>query len=89
MSNLELTEKLRELKSLQALIEEAEQEAEAIKDVIKAHMGTQEELRAGEYKVTWKSVKASRLDSTALKKAFPDTYAAFVKHTESRRFCIA
>lgn len=89
MSNHELTEKIRELKSLQALIQEAEQEAEAIKDVIKAHMGTEEELRAGEYKVTWKSVQSSRFDSTALKKTLPDTYAAFVKQTESRRFCIA
>ena len=54
MSTIELTTKIRELRSLQALIEEAQAEAEAIKDTIKNHMGDTEELRAGEYKVTWK-----------------------------------
>lgn len=43
--------KIRELRQLQSLIEEAEAEAETIKDAIKAHMGAQEEIRVGEYKV--------------------------------------
>lgn len=48
MSTHELESKIRELRQLQALIEEAEAEAEGIKDAIKAHMGDSEELRAGE-----------------------------------------
>ena len=48
MSTNELTEKIRTLRELQALIEEAQAEAEGIKDAIKAHMGASEELRAGE-----------------------------------------
>jgi len=63
MSTHEIESKVRELKQLQALIDEATAEAEAIKDTIKAHMGEAEELRAGEYKVTWKAVTSSRLDS--------------------------
>ncbi|MCL1829044.1 MAG: hypothetical protein FWG32_06065 [Oscillospiraceae bacterium] len=47
MSTIELTARIRELRELQALIEEANAEAENIKDVIKAHMGDSEELRAG------------------------------------------
>ena len=43
----EIEHKIRELRQLQALIEEAEQEAEAIKDALKAHMGDAEEMRAG------------------------------------------
>lgn len=39
MSNNELTAKIHELRELQALIEEAEQEADTIRDAIKAHMG--------------------------------------------------
>lgn len=35
MSQNELTAKIRELKSLEQLIEEAQQEAEAIKDALK------------------------------------------------------
>lgn len=50
---------IRELKSLQLLIEEAEAEAEAeaIKDQLKNLMGDSEELRAGEYKISYKTVE--------------------------------
>ena len=89
MSTHEIESKIRELRQLQALIDEATAEAEAIKDAIKAHMGDTEELRAGEYKVTWKAVTASRLDTTALKKAMPDIAAAFTRSTTTRRFCVA
>ena len=89
MSTTELECKCRELRQLQNLIAEAEQEAEAIKDSIKAQMGDAEELRAGEYKVTWKAVTASRLDTAALKKALPEVAERFTKTTTSRRFCVA
>ena len=49
MSIHEIETKARELRQLQQLIEEAQAEAEAIRDQIKAHMGDSEELRAGEY----------------------------------------
>ena len=51
MSTTELEMKIRELRQLQSLIEEAQAEAEGIRDAIKAHMGDSEELRAGEYKI--------------------------------------
>ena len=89
MSINEIESKVRELRQLQTLIEEAEQEAEAIKDQIKAHMGDSEELRAGEYKVTWKAVTSPRLDTAALRKAVPDVAAAFTRTTTTRRFCVA
>ena len=56
MTTAEIITQARELRELQVLIEEAQQEAEAIKDDLKAAMGDAEELRAGEYKITWKSV---------------------------------
>lgn len=89
MSNHEITSKIRELRELQALIEEAQAEAEAIKDTLKAHMGDSEELRAGEYKITWKSVTAARLDSRALKAALPEVAARFTTQTTTRRFVVA
>ena len=70
-------------------MDEAESEMETIKDALKAHMGDSEELRAGEYKVTWKTVTASRLDTAALRKAIPDVAAAFTRTTTTRRFCVA
>lgn len=89
MSVNEMESKIRELRQLQNLIEEAQAEAEAIKDSIKAQMGDAEELRAGEYRVTWKAVTSSRLDTAALKKALPDVASAFTRQTTTRRFCVA
>ena len=91
MSMNEMESKIRELRQLQALIDEASAEAEAIKDTIKSSMTAQgtDELRAGEYKVTWKAVTSSRLDSKALKAALPDVVERFTKTTTSRRFCVA
>ena len=83
MSINELENKARELRQLQALIEEAQQEA------IKAAMGNSETLVAGEYKITWKSVTTARIDTSALKKALPEVAAAFTKETTVRRFCVA
>lgn len=89
MSTSEIESKVRELRQLQELIEEAQAEAETIKDAIKAHMGSTEELRAGEYRVTWKPVTTARVDTAALKKALPDVAQAFTRETTSRRFCVA
>ncbi len=89
MTNSEIISKARELRELQALIEEAQTEAEAIKDALKAQMGDSTELRAGEYKITWKPVESSRIDTAAFKKAMPELAQAFTKTTTTRRFCIA
>lgn len=71
------------------LIEEPQAEAESIKDAIKAHMGDAEELRAREYKDTWKPVTSTRLDSKALKAAAPELVERFIRTTTIRRFCVA
>jgi len=89
MSNHELTDKIHELRQLQSLIEEAQQEAEGIKDAIKSYMGDTEEIRVGEYKVTYKAVTSTRIDSTTLKAALPDVVQRFSKTTTSRRFVVA
>ena len=89
MSTNELEMKCRELRQLQNLIEEAQAEAETIKDAIKAAMGDSEAIQAGEYKITWKPVTTTRLDSKALKAALPDVVERFTKTTTTRRFCVA
>ena len=89
MSISEIEAKARELRQLQALIEEAQAEAEAIKDAIKAAMGDSDSIQAGEYKITWKAVTSSRIDTTALKKALPDVADRFTRETTTRRFCVA
>ena len=89
MSINEMERKARELRELQALIEEAAAEAEALKDAIKAAMGDAEEVHAGEYKITWKAVTTARIDTTALKKAMPEIAQAFTRQTTARRFTLA
>ena len=86
---MDMTNKIKNLRELQALIEEAQAEAESIRDEIKAFMGDSEELRTGEYKITWKPVTTSRIDTSALKRAMPDVYQAFTRESTTRRFCIA
>lgn len=91
MSMNEIEAKCRELRSLQRLIEEAQQEALAIKDGIKAQLTAQgvDELRAGEYRVSWKAVTSPKLDGKALKAALPDVAERFTTTSTTRRFCVA
>ena len=89
MSINEIEAKARELRQLQALIEDAQAEAEAIKDAIKAAMGDSESVQAGEYRITWKAVTSSRIDTSALRKALPDVAERFTKETVTRRFVIS
>lgn len=89
MSINELEAKARELRQIMALIDEAQAEAESIKDAIKAAMGDSESIQAGEYKITWKEVKSSRLDTTALRTALPDVAERFTRESTVRRFTVA
>lgn len=89
MTTQEIVSKVKELREPQALIEEAQAEAETIKDAIKANMGGSDVLLAGEYKITWKAVESRRLDTVALSKVLPELAAQFTKTTTVRRFCIA
>lgn len=52
MSINEMEAKVRELRQLLALIDEAQAEADALKDAIKSAMGDRETVQAGEYKIT-------------------------------------
>lgn len=89
MGMTELIARIRDLRELQALIEEAQGEAEAIRDELKAYMGDAEELRAGEYLVTWKPVTSSRIDTRALREALPDVAREYTRETTTRRFVVA
>ena len=91
MSKTEMTSKVRELKELKAMADELAAEITAIEDSIKADMTAQgvEEMTVDIYKVRYKTVKSSRFDTTAFKKAMPDLAAQFMRETESRRFTVA
>lgn len=91
MSKTELVSKIEALNEWTAVIAEAQAEAEALRDVIKAEMLAQEteEMEAGAYIIRWTSVLTNRFDTTAFKKAHSDLYAQYTKQTASRRFSIS
>jgi predicted phage-related endonuclease len=91
MSTIEITGKVRQIKELQFLIDEATAEMETYKDEIKAEMTARntEEIIADVFKVRWTTYASSRIDTTALKKELPDVAARYTKTTEARRFQVA
>lgn len=90
MSTVELINKIENLKRLEALIREAQTEAEALKEEIKEEMAKQnkEEIIVDRYVVRWTIVSTDRFDSTTFKQKHPDIYEMFIKNTISRRFSI-
>ena len=89
--NEKMDAQVKELRELARMKEELEAEIAAIQDNIKAVMTAQntDELEGCDWKVTWKEVTTSRLDTSALKKTLPDIANRFMKITTSRRFCLA
>ena len=81
-----------ELKELEALIEEATAEANAIRDSIKAEMVARniEEMNLGKFIIRFTAVLSSRFDTKRFKEAFgEELYKAYTKEVSSRRFSIA
>lgn len=88
MTTANIISKVTELQELKRMQEELTATIEAVTDEIKAVMGDQEELSAGAFRITWKPVTTSRIDTTALKKELPEVAARYLKITTSRRFCV-
>ena len=91
MSQNEIVAKIEQLKEWEAILEEAQNEVESLRDCIKTQMlerGT-EELQAGTYIIRWTSVLSNRFDSTAFKREHADLYKEFTKQVASKRFSIA
>ena len=91
MSINELEIRIEKMQEWENLAAEAQAEAEAIRNTIKAEMQDRntEELQAGRFIIRWTSVLTSRFDSAAFKKTMPDSYKAFLKQSASRRFSIS
>ena len=91
MSILEIAGRVNELRELRRMADEIAAEIDAIQDSIKAHMAAEnvDTLTGTDYKITWKTVTSSRLDTTALKRDQPEIAAKYTKTTNTRRFTIA
>ena len=91
MATNELILKLTELADLRKMAEELNAEIEAIQDAIKGHMieCNTDTITAGVFKVTWKEVTSTRIDTTALRKDLPEIWQEYGKTTTTRRFSVA
>ena len=83
--------KIKELRELRRMADELAGEIENITDSIKAHMDAEgvDTISGTDWKVTYKAVTSSRIDTNALKKALPDLAQQFTRTTTARRFCVA
>lgn len=91
MSRQDIESKVQEIRELKRMQEELSAELEALTCEIKAHMDAEgvDTISGTDWKVTYKAVTSSRIDTSALKKALPDLAQQFTKTTTARRFCIA
>ena len=91
MATTEIISKLNELSELRRMADELNAEIEAIQDAIKAHMteADTDTITAGAFKVTWKPVTSTRIDTTAMRKDLPEIWQEYGKTTTTRRFSVA
>lgn len=91
MSKTEMLAKIELLNRYETMITELKEQADKVRDSIKAEMIAQdtEVLFVGQYIVRWTDVLSNRFDTTGFKKVMPDVYKAYVKQVASRRFSIS
>lgn len=91
MSMNEMENKVKELRELRNMADDLAAEISAIEDELKSYMKDNgaDELQGSTFKITWKEVTSSRLDSKALKAAAPELWERFTKTITSRRFILA
>ena len=91
MSMNEMEAKVSELRELRRLADDLAAEIGALEDDLKAYMAANnaDELHGPSFKITWKPITRSRLDSKALKTAAPELWERFTKTVTTRRFILA
>ena len=91
MATNEIITKLNELAELSKMADDLNAEIEAIQNEIKAHMteADTDTITAGAFKVTWKAVTSTRIDTTALRKDLPEIWQEYGKTSTTRRFNVA
>ena len=91
MATNELISKLNDLAQLRRLADDLHAEISAIQDEIKAHMAAAQTdtLTAGAFRVVWKSVTSTRIDTAALRRELPEVWQEYGKTTTTKRFTVS
>lgn len=85
-ANTEIIKKVQELQELKRMQEELAAEIDTLQDAIKAYMGDEESMTAGAFKVSYKAVTSTRIDTAKLRKDLPEVWTEYGKTTTARRF---
>ena len=91
MSVTEITSKAREYREIQSFIKELQDQADALKAAITAHMAAAgvDTMTADIFTIKNTAYTSSRVDTSALKAELPDVAARYTKTSEVRRFQVA
>ena len=91
MATNELISKLNDLTQLRRLADNLDAEITSIQDEIKAHMAAAQTdtLTAGAFRVVWKSVTSTRIDTAALRRELPEVWQEYGKTTTTKRFTVS
>lgn len=91
MATNELISKLNDLAQLRRMADDLDAEISAIQDEIKAHMAAAQTdtLTAGAFRVVWKSVTSTRIDTAALRRELPEVWQEYGKTTTTKRFTVS
>ena len=87
-ANNDIITKVQELMELRRMVEELQSEIDALQEAVKSFMGSEETMIAGAFKVSYKNITSSRLDSAALKRDLPNVAALYTRQTTTRRFTV-
>jgi len=90
MSTQELITIAPDLKELRLMTEQLDAEISVLEAAIKSYMEEHDldTLITTDVKITWKAITSTRIDTTALKKEFPEVAAMCTRQSTSRRFCV-
>ena len=77
---------LHRLSELKKQIAELTDEKTEIENTLKTALGEAPVGEYGDFRITWKNMESTRLDSKALKAEMPDVYAKYAKTSSARTF---
>ena len=91
MDNLQMDEKLAQYRRCRRAIDDLKREAAAIESEGKAELEARgvEQAETAHYKVSWKTVASTRLDTKALKEERPEIYARYASASVTKRFTVS
>lgn len=90
MTDANIKNKLKEAKQIKRNIDELQNALSCVEEEIKAELIRRgvDTLDVDEYRVTYKDITATRVDTTSLKQSLPEVAERFSRTSTTKRFCI-